>query len=156
MEFFADRNLGRYDFADFARQRGLVVHIHDDHFRQNELDRDWIPEVAGRGWIILSADKDIMRVPLELAAVMLSGAIFFNLIGGSAKTIDHARNVVNTIHKIEALVNETAPPYVAKLYRPTPLEGVRQGIAGSVKIAMDYKGWLASGRSEGFRPSTEE
>jgi hypothetical protein len=152
VEFFADRNLGRYDFAEYARRHGLTVHIHDDHFAPDEQDPEWIPAVAERGWIILSADKEIMRVPLELAAVMLSGAAFFNLVGGSARTMDHARNLVNTIHRIEAVVRETPPPYVAKLYRPSPLEAIQRGVPGSVRVVMDHPGWLASHRSQGFRP----
>lgn len=152
MEFFADRNLGRYDFAEFLRQRGFVVHNHDDHFRGNEDDTVWIPAVAERGWIILSADRNILRVHMELAAVMLSGARFFNLIGGDARTVDHARNVVNSIEKIKEAVAVTSPPFVAKLYRPSPLERIQQGVAGSVKVVMQYDEWLKSRRSEGFRP----
>jgi hypothetical protein len=152
VEFFADRNLGRYDFAEFARSHGLIVHIHDDHFPPGEKDPEWIPVVAERGWIILSADREIMRVPLELAAVMISGASFFNLVGGDARTIDHARNVVNTVHKIEAVVRETRPPFVAKLYRPSPLEGIQRGVPGSVRVVMDYAAWVTSRRSAGFRP----
>lgn len=152
VEFFADRNLGRYDFAEFLRPLGYVVHIHDDHFRRNEEDTVWIPSVAERGWIILSADRNILRIRNELAAVMLSGARFINLIGGGAPTLDHARNVANSMEKIREVLEATEPPFFAKLYRPTPLERIRQGAPGSVKVVMQYEQWLHDRRSEGFRP----
>jgi hypothetical protein len=41
---------------------------------------------------------------------------------------------------------------VAKVYRPSPLSDIARGVPGSVKLQMDYAGWLASHRSIGFRP----
>lgn len=81
MEYFADRNLGRFDFPDYLRGHGLTVHAHDDHFSQLAADEAWIPEVAARGWIILSPDLRVMRNPVELAAIMRSGASFLCLGG---------------------------------------------------------------------------
>jgi len=152
VEFFADRNLGRYDFPEYLRSAGLTVHIHDDHFAQNEPDTTWLPEVAARGWLVLSADRVITRDPFELAAVMLSGAGMFCLVGGMAKAEELARNFVNTRGRIAEFIAGNRPPYVAKVYRPSPLTDIDRGVPGSVKLQMDYAGWLASRRSLGFRP----
>lgn len=111
MEFFIDRNLGRYDFPEY-----------------------------------------LLHVPIELAAVMTSGARFLNLVGGHVRAVDLARNFVNTLAKVEAFVTATPAPYVAKVYRPTPLDKVERGIAGSIELKMDYARWLKSPRSTGFRP----
>jgi hypothetical protein len=102
VEFFADRNLGRYDFPGQLRAAGLVVHAHDDHFAQDEPDTEWLPKAAARGWLVLSADRVITRDPFELAAVILSGAAMFCLVGGMAKAEELARNFVNTHARIAA------------------------------------------------------
>ena len=152
MEFFADRNLGRYDFPGRLRAAGITVHIHDDHFAQDEPDTSWLPQVAERGWLVLSADRVITRNPFELAAVMLSGVGMFCLVGGMAKAEELARNFVNTLPRVAEFVAGNRPAYVAKVYRPSPLGGIDRGVPGTVKLQMDYAAWRASRRSLGFRP----
>lgn len=149
-QYFTDRNLGRYDFPEYLRRNGLHVHVHADHFADDAPDEEWIPEVADRGWIILAADKDVLHVPIELAAVMCSSARFLNLIGGHVRAIDLARNFINTRQKIEAFIAEHDAPFIAKVYRPTPVSGVLKGKPGSVALRMDYDGWVRSPRSAGF------
>lgn len=96
MDFFADRNLGRYNFPDELRAAGIVVHVHEDHFARDAPDDQWLPEVARRGWVVLSADKHIMRNPLELDAVMLSRAVLLVLVGGDMSTAETWRATSST------------------------------------------------------------
>jgi hypothetical protein len=153
VEYFADRNLGRFDFPEYLRAQGLIVHVHHDHFKDDAKDEIWISDVAERGWIILSADRDILKVPIELAAVMLSGARLLCFVGGESKTLNHARNFVNSLSKIESFIAEQPAPYVAKIYRPSPVEeGLARGVPGGISLAMNYTKWLASHKSIGFRP----
>jgi hypothetical protein len=152
VEFFADRNLGRYDFPETLRAAGLTIHAHDDHFAQDAPDTAWLPSVAARGWVVLSADRVISRDPFELAAVMLSGAAMFYLVGGAARAEELARNFVNTLEKVTDFIERNPAPYIAKIYRPSPLSDIERGVPGSVRLLMDYSGWLASRKSIGFRP----
>jgi hypothetical protein len=153
VEYFADRNLGRFDFPEYLRARGLTVHVHHDHFRDNEKDEVWISEVAARDWVILSVDRDILKVPIELAAVMLSGARLLCFVGGEGKTVNHARNFIHTRAKIETFIAAQRAPYVAKIYRPSPVEeGLARGTPGGIALAMDYAKWLSSRKSIGYRP----
>lgn len=141
MELFADRNLGRYTFPGLLREAGLVVHVHADHFAQDAPDTDWLPVVAERGWVVLSPDKNIMRNPLELDAVMLSGAALLVLVGGDARAAELARNFVNTLPAIRTFVSGTPPPYVAKLYRPSPKSDIEKGKPGSVELKLTRADW---------------
>lgn len=60
LEIFVDRCLGKTLLPDALRKLpNLVVHIHDDHFDPDEQDQVWLPEVAAKGWVILTKDKDI-------------------------------------------------------------------------------------------------
>ncbi|MBW4511803.1 MAG: hypothetical protein KME64_35665 [Scytonematopsis contorta HA4267-MV1] len=59
--FFIDRSLGKHHVANALRGNGEVVEIHDEHFSQSEQDVTWLPDVASRGWIILTADQNIGR-----------------------------------------------------------------------------------------------
>ena len=80
--YFTDRDLGRRIFPGLLKEAGLRVEIHDDHFEPDAHDVDWLPEVAARGWVVLSNDQKILRRPLEREAVRRSGAALLVLIGG--------------------------------------------------------------------------
>ena len=145
MEFFADRNLGRHVFPGVLRSAGLTVHVHDDHFPDDEPDESWLPEVAARGWIVLSSDRRILTRPLQVEAAMTSGAAVLILVGGSMKAADRAQNLVNTYAKVADFVAHHTPPYLAKLYRPTPVEAIQQGKPGSIEMALSFDEWRRRG-----------
>jgi hypothetical protein len=48
------------------------------------LDVDWIPEIAGRGWIIITRDANIAARPAEVDAVREYGARVVALAGREA------------------------------------------------------------------------
>jgi predicted nuclease of predicted toxin-antitoxin system len=145
VEFFADRDLGRYEFPGSLRSAGIVVHAHADHFPQNTPDVEWLPEAARRGWVILTNDRKIRSRALELQAVMTSGARVLALVGGSLPAAELARNFINTAAKVEEFVAEHPAPWIARLYRPSPVEGVAQGRAGSIKLIITLEDWQRRG-----------
>jgi PIN like domain len=147
VEFFADRNLGRYTFPGLLREAGVTVHVHADHFRPDAPDTEWLPEAARRGWVVLSPDRHIMRNVLELDAVMLSGAVLLVLVGGSLRAADLARNFVNTLPRIEDFLASHPAPLVAKVYRPSPPSDIERGRPGSVKLAISRAEWERRRRS---------
>jgi hypothetical protein len=150
--FFADRNLGRYEFPELMRAGGIDVRAHDDHFAQNAPDDVWIPQVAERGWVILSPDQHIQRNAAELAAVMLSGAALLCLIGGHEKTADLAANFLNTRAKIEQFVTATTTPFIAKVYRPSPVSDIaREFREASSSRSTTPPGWRAGSPSASDR-----
>ena len=61
--FFTDRDLGAHIFPDHLRAAGLRVERHVDHFAHDAHDKDWLPEVARQGWVILSSDQRMPFVP---------------------------------------------------------------------------------------------
>jgi hypothetical protein len=49
------------------RAAGARVEVHLDHFAGDTPDIEWIPEVARRGWVLITKDQNIRRNPLERA-----------------------------------------------------------------------------------------
>ncbi|HEX8829863.1 MAG TPA: hypothetical protein VF705_01800 [Longimicrobium sp.] len=43
--------------------------------------------------------------------------------------------------KVEAFVAEHPGPWIARLYRPNPVEGVALGRPGSIKMVSTLDGW---------------
>ena len=65
LTFFLDHQIGRYQVAEMLRSAGARVEVHLDHFPGDMLDVEWIPDVARRGWVLITKDQNIRRNPLE-------------------------------------------------------------------------------------------
>lgn len=102
--FFIDRSLGRRQVAQGLKDAGLQVEIHDDHFDQAAEDTVWLVEIARRGWLMLTKDKNIGYRPLERLAVFVEAS-----------------------PRIHAHADTTEPPYIAKVYRDGRVETWKRG-----------------------------
>lgn len=140
-EFFADRNCGCHRFPDELRRAGIVVHRHRDHFADDVDDAVWVPEVAARGWVAVSFDKNIRRNELERDAVFLSGARLVLLTGANASADQHARNFINTYPAIEAFLHAHPAPFIARVKRPSPASDVDLGRPGMIEMRMTPEQW---------------
>ena len=74
----------------------MTVERHGDHFAPDCPDSDWLAAVSAKGWIALTHDKRIRYKPNELAAVVATSPDVLKFIAA---------------HQ---------PPYIAKVYRPSP------------------------------------
>ncbi len=120
--FFVDRALGKIHVPNALRKVGEAVEIHDDHFSQNALDTDWLPIVAGRGWVVLTADQKIVYRHLEMLAVEQSLARVFVLVSGNITGKDMARVFVEAINSIKRFVSLNSGPFIAKVYKDGRVE----------------------------------
>lgn len=74
------------------------------------LDPDWIPEVAARGWLIITRDANIAVNRAEIAAVRDNGARMVALASKDARTtFDQLELLMIQWQAIEALVDEPGP-----------------------------------------------
>lgn len=62
--FFIDRDLGRHILPGALERAGFVVERHDLHFEPDTPDEVWIPQVAQRGWVIVSGAIPVLA-PLQ-------------------------------------------------------------------------------------------
>ena len=56
------------------------------------------------------------------------------LVGNHAPAGELAANLINTMPKIEKLLDELQPPAVVRVYRPTPRKLVFEGKPGRVQL----------------------
>ena len=115
--FFIDRALGKNHIPNALRNVGETVEIHDDHFNQDAFDTDWLPIVASRGWVVLTADRKIAYRHLERLAVEQSKARLFVLVSGNMTGPDMAIVFVKAINSIKRFVSQKPGSFIAKVYK---------------------------------------
>lgn len=131
--YFTDRNLGK-QFPAILLGAGVSVERHGDHFPPDAADEDWIRTVSRRGWVVLTHDRRIRYKVNERAAVMDNGVAMLVLIG-AVPYADLARSFVTLLPRIETFLDQTTPPFIGKVYRPTPAELRRNPAAvGRVEV----------------------
>jgi hypothetical protein len=118
--FFTDRDLGTR-FPEILKSAGLQVQLHRQHFAANASDEEWLHAIGERGWIALTHDQRIRYKPNELAAVV-EHRVSLLVIVGRAPYPDLARSFVAAMPRIERFLSEYAPPFVGKVFRPSPAE----------------------------------
>jgi hypothetical protein len=73
-------------------------------------DSKWIPEVARRGWLIVTRDRHVQEHRLEIAAVRDNGARMVALTGEEARSVfDQLEVVMCRWRDIERCLQEPAP-----------------------------------------------
>jgi hypothetical protein len=118
--FFTDRDLGTA-FPEILKGAGFAVERHRDHFPADCPDEDWLAEIGKRGWIALTHDTRIRYKPNELVAV-IRHQVRLLVIVGKAPFLDLAASFVATRERIEAFLERTPAPVIAKVYRAMPAE----------------------------------
>jgi hypothetical protein len=116
--FFTDRDLGK-QFPAILAASGFKVERHDEHFDPGTPDEEWLAGIGRRGWVAITHDKRIRHKPNELAAI-LAHRVALLVVVGRAPFPDLARSFVATRGPIERFTRSHSPPYIAKVYRPSP------------------------------------
>jgi hypothetical protein len=119
--FFTDRDLGK-QFPAILAEAGIVVERFADHFDDALCpDETWLRYVGTRGWTAITHDQRIRYKPNERDAV-IEHRVGLLVVIGKAPFPQLARSFVATRGRIEAFLQDHAPPFIAKVYRPTPRE----------------------------------
>ena len=121
--YFTDRDLG-LKFGQILSDAGLTVERHRDHFDQDCPDEEWLHSVGQRGWVALTHDTRIRYKPNELAAVERN-KVRLLVVVGAAPYPDLAVSFVRTHHRVEAFLAREQAPFIAKVYRASPADLVK-------------------------------
>ena len=114
--FFVDRCLGK-KIPAALRKAGCLVEVHDDYFPEDCVDFVWLPEVARRGWVILTKDRKIRYRALEFDALINSGARTFVLTSGNLTADEASQILVKAIPRMEKLLEKRKGPFIASVTR---------------------------------------
>ncbi len=114
--FFIDRCLGK-KLADSLRNEGATVEIHDDHFKQDMKDEDWLREVGERNWVVLTKDKKIASRRLELLAVAQGNVRLFAFVDGDVSGVAVAQGFVNALENMQQFIRGNQAPFIAKVHQ---------------------------------------
>ncbi len=122
------------------RTAGYSVERHDDHFGPTTPDEIWLPFVARKGWIALSHNKKMRRVPFQRDIAMRSGLALFFLIGKGHD--DLMRNLIATLPRIVWFREKHDPPFIANVTRPETKFPVGSR-SGKVDMVLTEEQWRA-------------
>jgi predicted nuclease of predicted toxin-antitoxin system len=93
------------------------VQIHDEHFRQDATDVEWLHEVGQRGWVVLTKDEKIRRRAHERKALMQAGVRAFVLVAGNLSGPEMAAAFVQALPAIHRFLARHNPPFIARVTR---------------------------------------
>ena len=85
---------------------------HDEYFPPTTSDYVWLEEVGRRRWIVITHDARTVKRPSERQALINAQVGCFVLDGGSAKRWGKVMILGAAWRKIDAVMNNEAPPYV--------------------------------------------
>ena len=131
--FFTDRDLGKR-FPEILTAAGLSVERHDNLFPPDGPDEQWLEHCGKNGRIAISHNERIRYTPNELAAVVQHRVALLIVIG-HAPLAALAHNFVATLPRINTFLEAHQPPYIAKIYRPSPSDVAPEAAApGTISL----------------------
>ena len=107
-----DHCLGTVGIPACIRSLGAQCETLKAHFEIDVPDAIWIPEVTRKGWVILTADRNILKNPLERNALQNAGARYIGISCASQTTVDTA--------VLDSLMRVAPVPVLARLLRSGP------------------------------------
>ncbi len=124
------------------RDAGAAVETHDDHFPQGALDREWLPEVGERGWVLITKDREIRYRAAEREALLDAGVGAFVLRTRGLSGPENAQILVRALPKMIRFCTGNPPPFIAAvspagrvaiLFRESPARRRRRRARRSAK-----------------------
>lgn len=113
---FIDRNTGWHSLKPFFESSDYDIAYHDSYFPQDTDDKEWIPQVAQKGWCILSADKRMLKNVLELYELAKSRTYVF--IFTCVMTRRNRLNIIESaLPNIEVLIRTQKPRGIYKIHQ---------------------------------------
>lgn len=97
----------------------VTVERHQDHFRQDCPDEEWLQAIGQNQRVAITHDTRIRYKPNEREAVIRNCVKLLVTIG-KAPFAELALNFVNTLPKIDRFLERNDAPLIAKIYRPSP------------------------------------
>ncbi|MXY23659.1 MAG: hypothetical protein F4Y45_03945 [Acidobacteria bacterium] len=89
--------------------------MHNETFESGTPDRDWLPDVGARRWILITKDKHIRKRELELRALRQERVKTFVLTGATLSGQDQARVLKEALPDMLRLLGRRAEAFIARV-----------------------------------------
>ena len=113
--FFLDRASESLALYNALKAEHANVERHRDHYVDSLDDEIWLPEVAGKGWVIISQNQ---FNELERLALRNAGGRAFLIVHANMKAEEEASMIVAALPKMLRILKVKAPPFIARIYNP--------------------------------------
>lgn len=115
--YYLDANLDGLELVGSLRRAGMHCEPHRDHFAPDAADEAWIPEVASRGWVIVTRDFAIQRRATERAAWTAANAIVVMLRGEKLSAQDMSKMLLaaHANGRLDNFITKRVPPMIVYL-----------------------------------------
>ena len=114
--FFIDRSLGR-KLPQMLRNAGATIEIHDERFRQDTPDIEWLAEVGRYNWVVLTKDEKIGYRTPEQIAVAAANVRLFVLACGNLSAQEMGAILLKALESIRQFAKHNPAPFIAKIYQ---------------------------------------
>lgn len=104
---------------------GIEIHFHDQHFKKDAPDDQWLPYVGSRGWIVVGFDYRLHINASELAALRQYDVGCFYLWGANDPRWEAFRVFARAFDRIVERAIETPRPFVYRVERSSRLQSVK-------------------------------
>jgi hypothetical protein len=111
--YFVDRSLGNKVLVQHLRDSRLRVEAHDDHFKPDTPDQDWLRKVGAQGWVVLTKDKAIRRNLLEREALIDARVACFMLGRGDLSAVQMSLAFVKALPRMTRALRRFCVPLAA-------------------------------------------
>jgi PIN like domain len=107
--FFLDRASESQSLREALQALGARVEIHRDYYVDDENDQVWLPEVAAKGWVIISQDQ---FNELERQAIRNARGRAFLIVQGSMTGEEQAAIVVGAMRRMLRILKAVPAPFI--------------------------------------------
>jgi hypothetical protein len=105
------------------------VQFHDALYAsQDTPDEEWLRDVGGRGWIVLTKDGRIRRNQAQITALMHAKVAAFVLTSAGLSGAEQASTFVKAAKRMQGLIRAHRVPFIATITRD-----------GGVDIFMNHR-----------------
>lgn len=111
--FFLDRASESNDLYEALKEKGARVERHRSYYEPDEDDSMWLPEVASKGWIIISQDQ---FNELERQAIRNARGRAFLIVNAEMMSKDEAKMIAAALPKILRILRANPGPFIARIY----------------------------------------
>jgi PIN like domain len=121
--------------AQALEKEGIVVRVHDQHFKPNEADETWLGSCGQKSWVAIRPDKRILSDPRSMRAIGANKGRVLFLPHNNKNPVMWASIILENWAEITRVLRSRRPPFVARL-SPNGIWDVRE----LNKLGRDRKG----------------